>query len=278
MRGKPALGPDAGTLPKLPVSFSSSPKDWRYFGGRALRPHFPGLAHDVGVRRKNRGERRRLGRRGDGERETDISPSLRAPDRRQSPGAPELEVNRPTPHLPVSQAQAGGWRWRYSLPPPPSEKRSEVHAAGKATRAGSGAGSGADKSAAGAGSGGEGGGRRGEGPRPLEGDPGEGARDRAQRRGGEVCAGFGADPGTAPCLWQPWRSFAAFPSSLLLPGILSCGGRGVAIRRQVRGFPPTPPASPPRVVPTAASAEGHPYPGAASTLPVRSLSSSLPFK
>ena len=117
--------------------------------------------------------------------------------------------------------------------PIPIRGESEVHAAGKAASAGRGAGRGADKSAAGAVRG-----RGGGGPPRLE---GEGASDRARRRRvrcvlalertqgpSRAFSIFGALSRSPPTL--PFRPSAVFSR------ILACGGRGVAIRRQVCGF------------------------------------------
>ena len=132
--------------------------------------------------------------------------------------------------------QAGGGNWRLRLPRPhPIRGESEVHAAGRAAGAGRGAGRGANKSAAGAVRG-----RGGGGPRRLA---GEGASDRARRRGvrcvlalertqgpSRACSILGALPRCPRPPTLPFRPSAFFSR------ILSCGGRGVAIRRQVCGF------------------------------------------
>lgn len=117
--------------------------------------------------------------------------------------------------------------------PIPIRRESEVHAAGKAASAGRGAGRGADKSAAGAVRG-----RGGGGPRRLE---GEGASDRARRRRVRCVLALERTQGPSRAfsiLGAPPRSPPTFlfRPSAFFSRILACGGRGVAIRRQVCGF------------------------------------------
>lgn len=171
---------------------------------------------------------------GDGRGRLQPKPNTRDPH--ASSRDPELEASRRAPHPPGPWVQAGGGSWRLRLPRPhPIRGESEVHAAGRAAGAGRGAGRGASKSAAGAVRG-----RGGGGPRRLA---GEGASDRARRRGvrcvlalerthgpSRACSILGALPRSPHPPTLPFRPSAFFSR------ILSCGGRGVAIRRQVCGF------------------------------------------
>lgn len=219
------------------LSPSAAPRETgSIFGGRSPRLPLPQAGSDVGVPVRNQRERRRLGR-GGWERGRDISPSLTAPNLRKSPR--DLKWAPEHPHLPVSQDLAGCRSWRASLPPRPIPSREEEWRA-RGGESGERRERGGERSWQISCGGGE---RRRKG----RGRGGDGRTGRRRRRGGEraraatrgeVCAGLRADPGTEPRLARPWRSFPCLPwrPSVFLSGILPCGGRGVAVRRRVRGL------------------------------------------